>query len=225
MEWLTPEIALLIITGVIGLATYIGKAFADTKRQNALADSDIKQKQANIEYLEAQTRSELAKSDALVRAREAEVDAEQSTSNLVTLNDLRKEVRELKTEIQGMRASLTRQADQLVLQSEENATLNSNYQIALTKLEERDGSIGELKITVERLDTRIEKLRDKIETYLLERSQSAKKPADVEAIEGKVSDEKLKVGLEADAAIQVKEEPQKTAATTATTTDSSKTDP
>lgn len=220
MEWLTPNLA-VIITAVAGLITYIGKTFADIKRQNALAESDIKQKQANIEHLQAQTERELANTEALVRVKEAEADVAQSTSNLTTLNDLRTEVRELKTEIQGMRASLTRQADQLVLQSEENATLNSNYQIALTKLEERDGSIGELKITVERLDTRIEKLRDKIENYLLERSASAKKPVEVEAAEGKVSDEKLQVALVDDAAVQVKEEPQKTAATT---TDSPKTE-
>lgn len=207
MEWLTPELTLLIITGVIGLTTYIGKTFADIRRQNAVAESDIKQKQANVLHLEAQTESEIARIAAMVRVKEAEADLAQSTSNLTTLNELRTEVRELKVEIQKMRNSLT-------MQSEENATLNSNYQIALTKLEERDGSITELKITIERLDTRIEKLRDKIETYLLERTQSAKKPVEVEAAEGKLSDEKLKGGLEDDSATQVKEEPQKTAATT-----------
>lgn len=206
MSWLTPEITLLIITGAIGLATYIGKTFADIKRQNAVADSDIKQKQANIEHLQAQTESELAKTEAMVRVKEAEADVAQSTSNLTTLNDLRTEVRELKVEIQGMRTSLTTQSD-------ENATLNSNYQVALTKLEERDGSIAELRITVERLDARIEKLRDRIENYLLERSASAKKPVEVEAAEGKVSDEKLQAALVDDGATQIKEEPQKTAAT------------
>lgn len=206
MNWLTPELAVIIIGAVATLATYIGKTFADIKRQNAVADSDIKQKQANIEHLEAQTRSEIAKTEALVRIKEAEADVAQSTSNLTTLNDLRTEVRELKVEIQKMRNSLTTQSD-------ENATLNSNYQVALTKLEERDGSIAELRITVERLDTRIEKLRDKIENYLLERSASAKKPVEVEAAEGKVSDEKLQGALVDDEAIQIKEEPQKTAAT------------
>lgn len=217
MEWLTPEITLLIITTVTGLAMLIAKLFADTKRMDAVAESDIKQKKATIEHLEAQTASELAKIEAMVRVKEAEADVAQSTQNLTTLNDLRSEVRELKEEIQKMRASLTRQADQLVMQSEENAKLNSDYKIALTKLEERDGSITELKITVERLDTRIEKLREKIETYLLERTQSAKKPAEVEAAEGKVSDEKLKGVLEDDAATQVTQEPQKTAATTTDT--------
>lgn len=204
---MTSEITLLIITTVTGLAMLIGKLFADTKRANALADVDIKQKRANIEHLEAQTRSELAKFDAMVRVKEAEADVAQSTSNLTTLNALREEVRELKTEIQKMR-------DTLKTQSDENATLNANYQIALTKIEERDGVITELKITVERLDARNEKLYEKIETYLGERVLSAKKPDDVNAEEGKVSDEKLKGALRDDAATQVKQEPQKTAATT-----------
>lgn len=213
-----------VVLGVLGITVayfarrdYKARTEADIALKNAIGDVDIKQKQANIDHLEAQTRSELAKYDAMVRVKESEVEAAQSNSNLITLEDLRKEVRELKVEIQGMRTSLTRQADQLVLQSEENATLNANYQIALTKLEERDGSIGELKITIERLDTRIERLREKIETYLGERIASAKKPDDVAAAEGKVSDEKLQVALVDDEATQVTQEPQKTAATTTDT--------